>query len=65
MAEIRVCDICGSRIETTIDGQRYRVQRENLHLYKKSEWETIDICYPCLYQLRNRSIDAHVDKERS
>ena len=63
MAEIRVCDICGSRIESTIDGQRFRFQRENF-LYR-NKWTTIDICDKCFMQIRQRSIEANVDKERS
>lgn len=63
MAEIRVCDICGSRIESSIDGQRFRVQKESFLC--RDKWKTIDICDNCFMQIRQRSIEANVDKERS
>ena len=63
MAEIRVCDICGGRIESIFDGNSFKIKRKKF-LYS-ANWETIDICDDCYMQIRQRSIEAHVDKERN
>lgn len=58
MANIKICDLCGKRIDTYDDVAIYRIQRKIFRLAITPFWEEIDAHESCVKRLMSAKKEA-------